>query len=300
MKKTILVTRIVLGILFIFSAVSKLYPTPIDGLVLFEENQLYPIGIIDMAPYFSRLLVAFELLLGMGFIIPFMKLKWHYLVSFSLLGVFSIYLLVQAINGVQDNCGCFGELVSMTPLESLIKNILMLGAVAYLFYKDEDSIRTFNLFVPLSLFFGLTLSLTFLAPISIINQTKSELKAKSIYGEIDPIFDYGNNLICFFDPNCGHCMEVCKKLQDHMNQNKTEYNVYIVFKGGKGQDMIDGFMQETKTTFKYRVVASKDLMKYRFKNDELKLPSLVLLNNGKVNKIWKEGKSGFPDFSQFD
>jgi arsenate reductase-like glutaredoxin family protein len=95
-------------------------------------------------------------------------------------------------------------------------------------------------------------------------------------------------------------MDVCKKLQDHVNQNKTEYNVYIVFKGGKGQDMIDGFIQETQTTFEYIVVASKDLMKYRFKNDELKLPSLVLLNNGKVNKIWKEGKSGFPDFSQFD
>jgi oxalate decarboxylase/phosphoglucose isomerase-like protein (cupin superfamily) len=95
-------------------------------------------------------------------------------------------------------------------------------------------------------------------------------------------------------------MEVCKKLESHVKKNKPEYEVYIVFKGGKGQDMIDGFIQETKTTFEYRVVASKDLNKYRYKNDKLKLPSLVLLNNGKVNEIWKEGKSGSPDFYQFD
>lgn len=298
MKKTILVTRIVLGILFIFSAVSKLYPTPCDGLVLFEENQLYPLGIIDLAPYFSRFLIAFELILGMGFIIPFMKLKWHYLISFSLLGVFSIYLLVQAISGVQDNCGCFGELVSMTPLESLIKNILMLGAIAFLYYKDEGSIRTNNLFVPLSLFLGLILCLTFCCPQCVIQQTKSELKARSIYGEIDPIFDYGNNLICFFDPNCGHCMDVCKKLESHVKKNKPEYEVYIVFKGK--ENMIDGFIQETGTTFPYKVISTSDFRKYSKKNDRLKLPSLVFLNNGKVNEIWKEGKSGFPDFSNFD
>lgn len=112
MKKLILVVRILLGALFLFSAIAKIYPTAIDGLTLFEENQLYPLGIIEFAPYFSRLLVAFELVLGIGFINPFFRFKGHYAISFSLLGAFSIYLLVQAINGVQDNCGCFGELVS--------------------------------------------------------------------------------------------------------------------------------------------------------------------------------------------
>ena len=56
-----------------------------------------------------------------------------------LLSLFSFHLAIQAISGDASNCGCFGELIPMTPLEALIKNILTIGLLILplTIFKDE-------------------------------------------------------------------------------------------------------------------------------------------------------------------
>ena len=61
--------------LFILSAVAKLYPTPMYGITkIFEEGQLIPMGFSEnLAPYFSRIIIAIEFFIAFAFGLCFKK-----------------------------------------------------------------------------------------------------------------------------------------------------------------------------------------------------------------------------------
>ena len=137
MKKHIpLIVKIIISALFLLSAVAKMFP------IWAFEKQLVDLGIVDwcLAPYLSRLIIAFEAA------IAFAILQKNYIksivipVTILLLIAFCIHLGLQiyehgAMNG---NCGCFGQLIPMTPLEALIKNIVTILLLIYLFKVEKD------------------------------------------------------------------------------------------------------------------------------------------------------------------
>lgn len=125
--------RIIVSVLFIFSAYSKLYPSADLGLGTMEVKQLYALGFSrDVAPYFSRLLVAAEFALGIGLLQPHFLKRIVIPATILLLVVFCVHLSYSILNDVGGNCGCFGELIKMTPTEALIKNILTIGLLVWL------------------------------------------------------------------------------------------------------------------------------------------------------------------------
>lgn len=136
MRKNIAISfRILLSVLFLLSAIAKLYPSPHFALTTFEIKQLLPMGFGEtVAAYFSRTLIGCELALGV------LLLQAHYYkrlvlpMSFLILLVFSIHLSYEIlVTGNSGNCGCFGSLLPMTPLQALIKNIIGMGMIAYLY-----------------------------------------------------------------------------------------------------------------------------------------------------------------------
>lgn len=125
--------RVIVAILFIFSAYSKLYPSADLGLGTMEVKQLYALGFTrDVAPYFSRLLVAAEFALGIAILQPHFLKRIVIPATILLLVVFCVHLTYSVLNDVGGNCGCFGELIEMTPLEALIKNIITIGLLVWL------------------------------------------------------------------------------------------------------------------------------------------------------------------------
>ena len=57
--------RIVVALLFLVSAIAKLYPSPYFAISTFEVKQLYTLGFSEsLAPYFSRILIGTEFALG--------------------------------------------------------------------------------------------------------------------------------------------------------------------------------------------------------------------------------------------
>lgn len=131
-----LILRIIVSALFLLSAVAKLFP------IWAFEKQLVDLGIVDWcaAPYLSRLIIAVETAIAIAI------LQKHYLktivipLTILLLIAFCIHLGIQmyehgAMNG---NCGCFGQLIPMTPLEAFIKNILTILMLVYL-YKNVSN-----------------------------------------------------------------------------------------------------------------------------------------------------------------
>jgi hypothetical protein len=153
--------RILVALLFLVSALSKMFP-----LWMFEK-QLVDLGITSWcsAHYLARTLIALEFAIGLAL------LQNNYLRSLVIPGtivlllLFNIHLSMEmykhgAMNG---NCGCFGQLIPMTPLEAFIKNLITIGILIYLFIKVRDREKGQNRIIyPLAMFFG-SMALLFVA-----------------------------------------------------------------------------------------------------------------------------------------
>ena len=125
-KQVVWGIRILVSALFVLSAVAKLYPSPLMGITGFEAKYLSSVGIEGgLAKVVSRLLIGFEFTLAILLLLPYYLKKIIFPATIGLIAVFTVHLFVQVIQGDASNCGCFGELIPMTPLEALIKNIFI-------------------------------------------------------------------------------------------------------------------------------------------------------------------------------
>ena len=207
--------RILVSALFILSAVAKLYPSPVMGIASFETKYLGAIGIEGgFAKAASRLLIGFEFSLAILMLLPYYLKKIVIPATITLLAVFSIHLLVQVFNGDASNCGCFGELIPMTPLEALIKNILTIGLLFIPLTLFKTSLEESKNINPL-LIIGLSTSLLTFVLLPQGSSTisgKTSTSTESIYTQYFDDISKGNKLLCFFSPTCEHCMETGKKL----------------------------------------------------------------------------------------
>lgn len=129
--------RILVFVLFVVSAVAKMFP------IWAFEKQLVDLNVASWctAPYFSRLLIGVELALGIAI------LQRHFLkrlvipAIMALLVIFCIHLTIEMVKhgAMNGNCGCFGQLIPMTPLEAFIKNIITLGFMIWLYRLTKES-----------------------------------------------------------------------------------------------------------------------------------------------------------------
>ena len=131
--------RILIAGLFLVSAYGKIYPDPsaYGTISMFEIKQLYPMGFsVELAKIFSRALIGVEFGLGLLLLFPFDLKKWVIPALIAMLSVFVIHLSIEIINtGNKGNCGCFGALLPMTPLEAIMKNVLSIGLLAILWKR---------------------------------------------------------------------------------------------------------------------------------------------------------------------
>lgn len=182
--------RILLSFMFLLSAVAKLYPSPYFAMTTFEIKQLVPMGFSETtAAYFSRILIGCEFALG------FLLLQPHFLkrlvipVSFLMLLIFVIELSYEiATKGNSGNCGCFGTLLPMTPLEAIIKNIVAMGILGYLYkaIQDDPLKRRFCILLVVTL--GCILAIFMLGPIQ-----PAQTAAKPASGVIEVVDEPDTN-----------------------------------------------------------------------------------------------------------
>lgn len=101
------------------------------------EKQLVDLGLATWCstPYFVRMLIALEIAIGITILQRHHLKKIVIPTAIFLLIIFSIHLAIEmyrhgALNG---NCGCFGQLIDMSPLAAFIKNMIMIGLLIYLY-----------------------------------------------------------------------------------------------------------------------------------------------------------------------
>ncbi len=162
------IIRIIIAALFIVSAIAKLYPSPYFAISTFEVKQLYPLGFSEnIAPYFSRFLIGIELALGILFLLPVKIRKVITPVSILLLAVFTIHLAYETFKtgGNSGNCGCFGSLLPMTPIEAILKNLAAIGLLIWLLLLKIPDTAKNRLWFTSTITLASILGLFMLAPI---------------------------------------------------------------------------------------------------------------------------------------
>ena len=137
------ILRGLVSALFIFSAISKLFP------IGAFEKQLVDLGFVNWctAPLLARGIIAFELFLGLAFLQNHFFKKIIIPTMVGMLLVFIVHLSWQiALYGNEGNCGCMGQMIPMTPLEAIIKNIITLIIIAIIYFKTpsrKDSLHRY-------------------------------------------------------------------------------------------------------------------------------------------------------------
>ena len=260
MKKNLpLIIRLLLSALFMLSAIAKIWTdgsgflTPVYAISKgFEEGQLIPMGFgEDMVPYLSRFLIGLELFIALAFLQKNYLKKIIIPLSVTLLTVFSLHLSYSIFSGDSDNCGCFGEMIPMSPIEALIKNLITIFILIYLYRKI--SFNKQNSFSRLSiLFLSILLVIFSFLPLQTSGENKI-ISAFSEYVDADIDINEGKKILCFFEPGCEHCRDVAKSLNKLSKSIENFPIVHIIFSDSE-MDQIPGFFKYAGGDFSYQTV----------------------------------------------
>ncbi len=109
------------GSVFILAAILKLIS--IDEF----EIYIYSFDILNFlfTTFVSRIIIIGEFILGL-FLILKINYKFTLRISLLTLSLFTLFLIYVAIFRQDANCHCFGEFVELNPLESIIKNLILI------------------------------------------------------------------------------------------------------------------------------------------------------------------------------
>jgi hypothetical protein len=277
-RYTILILQVVLGGLFILSAYSKIIMPGIVEIILIDH------GIFKdrtSAGYFVRVLIGGELALGL------MLFQKNYLkriiipVSVLLLAVFTVYLFYTGlILGDKDNCGCFGDMVIMSPVESILKNIFLLivSIILFILIKKDGK----KIILPFVLIL-ISFSFVFITvPVKNIKDFKfSQYTYFERAGRVD--LSTGNKIVAVFNLECDHCQEVSKELAGLIKKNSHIPEVYVLFfKEGNTTPLM--FQKMTNSNFPYHIISSHEFFDLIGSSP----PRLYWLKDGVIMKIWDE------------
>lgn len=210
--------RILLGCVFLFSAIAKL--VAIDHF----EIYIYSFGFLPLNTSFvlARLCVAAELLLGIGLVSNLCG-RLVNVATMVVLLLFSLFLCYAALVGRADSCQCFGDIVGLTPVQSLLKNaVLVLWTLAVANLPSFPWRPRWYLWIVLVVV-SVTLPFWVSPPDHWVyrdsnreipyNKTllEEQLTADSLF--IERGCSTGNRIVAFVSPRCPWCQMCVEKLQ---------------------------------------------------------------------------------------
>lgn len=290
MKNITLISRLLISALFLLSAIAKLYPTPLYGITkVFEEGQLIPMGFSeDVAPFLSRLIIAFE------FFIAFAILQTHYIKkliipsTIILLIIFNVDLALDIFVGNDENCGCFGQLIPMTPTEAFIKNIFTILLLIFI-YRNVNDKKESSFLLLFNSYLIISVLMFSLLPIA-TNSIGKQVSSYSTYVDESFNINDGKKILCFFDAGCEHCMDAAKSLTE-IASNSTDFpDVHIIFSDTE-EGKIPDFLKYSGKEYSYQIMefynpddeinSYLEVLGYEYEN-----PVVIYYNNGNQMRFY--------------
>lgn len=131
------ILRILLGLLFLFSSFTKAVDPVNFGITMNDYFVSFGMGFLHPLAQFSAICaIACEFILGcmMLFRIKPLLAAWGYLLFMSFFFLLTLWLAVAEyleVHGIHDfgvvkDCGCFGQAVKMSNLQTFLKNVVLI------------------------------------------------------------------------------------------------------------------------------------------------------------------------------
>lgn len=283
------------GILFLYSAYTKLLPIQTFEYTLVEFVHM-PWW---MAAVASRVLVGIEAALGILLLFNiYGPGKWVLKLSLGILILFSIYLVyLWAAVGNDVNCGCFGDVIWMSPSSSLIKNAIIIIVLVVLLKMHRGINTIWAKYASLAAVVIVTALPLFIYPVptakpSFLNEDKYELDLSAIYNNPEhtpPAVDVrkGKHVIAFMSLTCPHCKIAAYKMQ-LMREDNPDISMLLVLNGDSTD--LDAFWEKTKAEdIPHTMLFGKDFVSL----SGLNLPAIYWVNDG-----WVEAKTNYIEMNQ--
>jgi hypothetical protein len=275
-SKIAFAVKILLGIVFLISAYTKFIAPGITEIILVDH------GIVqtrELAALAVRILIGLEFGIGFLFLQPYYTKKISIVLASVFLFGFTAYLAYTGlILKDTQNCGCFGEVIKMSPLESSIKNIVLLGLLAVL-YKFTDKDRR-NIVVPSAIIVVSVTAVLLLLP---VQNSKDFMFSgyTNFMGEGRVDLSNGDKIIAVFNLECDHCQEVAKEVTELKRLDSTYPPVYVLF-FKEAENTPESFSKLTGSNFPYAMIGVKEFFDLIGSSP----PRLYWLHNGKVKEYW--------------
>ena len=266
--------QLLLAITFLFSAYTKAVGPGFFEITLMDQG-ISPNR--NIAAYLARFFIGLEFALGFLMLLPF-YIKQLMQFTFFLLGGFTLHLIYLWSIGDTDNCGCFGEMISMTPEQSIIKNIIML-TIALAVFKTAET-KKIKKIIPV-VFSAITIiSMWIILPIPNHNEFPFDSFTHfETRGRVD--LSSGEKLVAIFNLDCEHCQETANELAKLKRSVKNFPEFYVLY-FQEGPTSVEDFESITQSSFPYDLIEVNTF--FDLIGDSP--PRVYNLKDGKVLEIW--------------
>ena len=274
MKIVSKILQLLLGITFLFSAYTKAVGPGFFEITLMDQG-IAPDRII--ASYLARFFIGLEFALGFLMLLPF-YVKRLMQFTFFLLGGFTLHLIYLWSIGDTDNCGCFGEMISMTPEQSIIKNMIML-AIAFVVFRKAQT-KKIKIIIPIVFSAATIISMWIILPIP--NHKEFPFESFTHFetrGRVD--LSSGENLVAIFNLDCEHCQQAATELGE-LKRNQENFPELYVLYFQEGSTTVEDFESITQSSFPYDLIEVNTF--FDLIGDSP--PRVYYLKDGKVLGIW--------------
>ena len=266
--------QLLLAITFLFSAYTKAVGPGFFEITLMDQG-IAPNRLI--ASYLARFFIGLEFALGFLMLLPF-YIKQLMQFTFFLLGGFTLHLIYLWSIGDTDNCGCFGEMISMTPEQSIIKNIIML-AIALAVFKTAET-KKIKKIIPVVFSAVTIISMWIILPIPNHNEFPFDSFTHfETRGRVD--LSSGEKLVAIFNLDCEHCQETANKLAK-LKRSVENFPEFYVLYFQEGSTSVEDFESITQSSFPYDLIEVNTF--FDLIGDSP--PRVYNLKDGKVLEIW--------------
>ncbi len=268
--------RIFLGIVFLFSAYSKLISPGIIEIILIDHGFF---SSREMAAIFVRLLIGLEFSLGILFVFNIEIKRVTIFASIVFLAAFTIYLVYTGyFLKDNQNCGCFGEVIPMSPLESIIKNIFLLVMI---FVLSKFKLMNKNN-LPLTFLIIIAVSVLMFVASPIKSYENFKFSALTYFegkGRVD--LTSGDKFIAVMNTECEHCQQLAKELETLRTKPEVYSNIFALL-FSEGDVSVDSFKVITGFNLPYQKIDVKKFYDLIGSNP----PRIYWLHDGEVKEYW--------------
>ncbi|MDD3875700.1 MAG: DoxX family protein [Bacteroidales bacterium] len=269
--------RILVGLIFIFSAISKIWGIDHFEVYIFSQNFFG----FDFSSLIARLIISGELFIGVMLILN-LYFEKILMFTFFLITFFTFFLIYAIFKAPDENCNCFGNILPLNAVESIFKNIILIILLFVIRQNKTWGFKYRRIIFISTIILTVSLPLIISSPdfiyYKIFNTT--EITEKEQYLELDNNtlpYKQGKKLIAFYSMKCKYCLLAAKKISIISKRTGIKDNILYYF-FGEPENLPQFWQKSNSTVFPHAIISFDELMHIA----KGKLPAILLVENGKI------------------